>query len=149
MATCDTSFLCALYFPQSHSQKALEWYAKEGEKLFLTDLVILEYRQSVRLQSWLFHQDRRKGFSEAVGIKALQELDLHLSQKKLRMIQYQWPAVLREMERISDKYTVQKGGRLLDLLLVACALSLGEDHFLTFDQKQREIAESEGLTVPL
>ncbi len=148
MATCDTSYLCALYFPQSHSAQALEWYLKGAERLLLTDLVLMEYRQSIRLQSWLFHQDRRKGFSEKEGVKALQELELHLSQKKLRTIQYHWPTVVREMERISDKHTVQKGGRLFDILLIACALSLKEEEFLTFDQKQREIAESEGLVVP-
>ncbi len=148
MATCDTSFLCALYFAQIHSKQALEWYSNEGGNLLLTDLVLMEYRQSIRFQSWLFHQDRQKGISEIEGVKVLQELELHLSQKKFQIVHYQWSAVVREMERISDKYTTQKGGCLFDLLLVACTLSLGDKEFLTFDQKQREIAESEGLIVP-
>ena len=41
------------------------------------------------------------------------------------------------------------GHRLFDIVNVATALHLGASEFLTFDANQRQLAEAEGLRVPL
>lgn len=52
-------------------------------------------------------------------------------------------------ERLSDKYASSHGARAMDTLHLATAIHLGAENFLTFDAKQKQIAESEGLIVPV
>lgn len=58
-----------------------------------------------------------------------------------------WEAVYREAERLSERHTLTGGHRALDVLHVAAALILGCSDFLTFDQRQAELARHAGLTV--
>jgi hypothetical protein len=60
-----------------------------------------------------------------------------------------WPRTQNIFEQLSQRYTRTSGCRLFDLLLIAATLAMEEKVFLTFDLLQRQIAESEGLTVPL
>jgi predicted nucleic acid-binding protein len=57
--------------------------------------------------------------------------------------------VLDEAKRLSAIHTVKGGHRGFDILHVAAALKLGATEFLTFDENQKRLAESEGLRVPL
>src|SRR5271170_3620422 len=100
MAACDTSFLCALYLPQVNSPTAFEWYKKSTDRIVVTDLVLMEFRHSVRLQSWLHKQDKSKGFPEVQGQSALNALESHLSQQLLHQVDYSWSHVQRLTERI-------------------------------------------------
>ena len=54
-----------------------------------------------------------------------------------------------EARRLSATYTLREGNRAFDILHVAGALVLSTKHFLAFDAKQKQLAESEGLDVPL
>lgn len=64
------------------------------------------------------------------------------------MVPVDWSDVVSIAERLSGQYTWTKGYRGFDLLHVATALHLGVEEFLTFDVKQKQLAESEDLTVP-
>ncbi len=55
----------------------------------------------------------------------------------------------RIAEVLSAKHTATGGHRLNDILHVATALHLGAAGFLTFDASQKNLAEAEGMTVPL
>jgi predicted nucleic acid-binding protein len=57
---------------------------------------------------------------------------------------YRWWA---QAEELSRAHTVRLGVRTLDLLHVAAARVQGADEFLTFDQRQRGLAEAAGLLV--
>jgi predicted nucleic acid-binding protein len=46
---------------------------------------------------------------------------------------------------LSQTYSPTLGTRTLDVLHVACALELRMRHFLTFDHKQKQLAEAVGL----
>ena len=46
-------------------------------------------------------------------------------------------------------HTESRGHRLADILHVATAIHLGAEEFLTFDSKQKRLAEAEGMTVPV
>jgi predicted nucleic acid-binding protein len=52
-------------------------------------------------------------------------------------------------ERLSFKHTVKAGHPSFDVLHVATALHLGIKEFLTFDGNQKNLAEAEGLVVPV
>jgi predicted nucleic acid-binding protein len=51
-------------------------------------------------------------------------------------------AELREGNRAAEKYS-----RSLDLMHVAAAILLGAETFLSFDGRQKQVAEAEGLLV--
>jgi predicted nucleic acid-binding protein len=145
----DTSFLCSVYRTQIHSPKADLMLDRIGGVLPVSSLLVLEFRQSVRLQTRLFELDRKKGFPLAEGTRMLRDLQSDLVAGVLAMKVVDWADVHRIAEQLSDRHTREGGHRLADLLHVATALHLGAEAFLTFDDQQRKLAMAEGMDVPL
>ena len=58
-----------------------------------------------------------------------------------------WPHALEEARRIARLRTVTEGYRSLDILHVAAAVVSEAEEFLTFDERQRKLAQAEGLKV--
>jgi predicted nucleic acid-binding protein len=58
-------------------------------------------------------------------------------------------AVIDEAQRISAAHTLSGGHRSFDILHAAAAVRLEAERFLTFDRRQKELAEILGLTVPI
>lgn len=145
----DTSFLCSLYRRQIHSPVAIEFMASMKGALPVSSLLVLEFRQSVRLQTRLFSLDRKKGFPPAEGTRMLRDLQSDLVAGVLSMKAIDWADVHRIAEQLSDRHTREGGHRLADLLHVATALHLGAESFLTFDDQQRKLAAEEGMEVPV
>jgi predicted nucleic acid-binding protein len=143
----DTSFLCALYRQQDNSPKAAAHFKAMTGPLPVTSLLLYEFRQSLRLQVWLHAQDPRKGFPEADCDAALADLQTDLDSGALTIVPADWADVHRHAERISSTRTKAGGQRALDILHVATALHLGAQEFLTFDDRQRQLATAEGLKV--
>lgn len=143
----DTSFLCSVYREQSHSPKADAWMEQNSDPLPVSSLLILEFKQSVRLQNWLFAQDRTRGFSKREGDQMLRDLQQDIASGLLQMTAPDWAEVHRIADDLSNKYTVVDGNRLADLLHIATAKCLGSETFLSFDAKQRRLAEAEGMTL--
>ncbi len=145
----DTSFLCALYRTQTNSPNADQYMAGIGGELGVSSLLLLEFRQSVRLQIRLHLNDRTKGFTLAEGKRMLNDLQIDLNTGLLALTPVDWSAVHQRAETLSSAHTLAAGHRLVDILHVATALQLGVSEFLTFDANQRKLAEAEGLVVPL
>lgn len=117
--------------------------------LGVTSLLLLEFRQSVRLQMRLHLNDRSKGFTQSEGWQMLNDLQIDLNAGLLAMIPVDWSSVHQRAEALSSAHTLASGHRLADILHVATALHLGYGKFLTFDSNQRKLAEAEGLAVPV
>lgn len=145
----DTSFLCALYQAQFNSAKADQLMAGFSGALGVSSLLLLEFRQSVRLQIRLHLNDRAKGFTQIEGRQMLNDLQMDLNSGLLATIPIDWSAVHQRAEVLSSGHTLAAGHRLADILHVATALHLGVTEFLTFDANQKILAEAEGLVVPL
>lgn len=145
----DTSFLCSLYRKQSTSLRAVNFHQGLGEKLAVSSLLLLEFRQSIRFQMRLFANDRSKGFSKSEATAMLRALNSDLASEVLRMVAPDWADVHRIAEVLSGKYTETNGHRLVDILHVATALHFGAAQFLTFDAHQKRLAEAEGMQVPV
>jgi len=145
----DTSFLCALYRTQLNSPRADQFMAGLSGALGVTSLLLLEFRQSVRLQIRLHLNDRSKGFAQTEGRQMLNDLQIDLNAGLLTTIPVDWSAVHQRAEALSSTHTLAAGHRLADILHVATALQLGAAEFLTFDANQRKLAEAEGLVVPV
>jgi predicted nucleic acid-binding protein len=60
-----------------------------------------------------------------------------------------WGDVHRMAERLAFQHTAKRGHRSFDVLHIATALHIGASEFLTFDANQKELAEAEGLVVPV
>lgn len=145
----DTSFLSALYRAQVNSPKADRYMASLPGSLGVSSLLLLEFRQSVRLQIRLHLNDWTKGFTQAEGQQMLNDLQIDLNAGLLTTTPVDWSAVHQRAEALSSAHTPAGGHRLADILHVATALHLGVSEFLTFDGNQRKLAEAEGLIVPL
>lgn len=143
----DTSFLCALYRTQDNSKRADRIFAELREPLFVSSLLILEFRQSVRFQAGLYKRGRTQGFPQAEGAQMLTDLKTDLDSGTLKMMPVEWTTVHGMAERLSEKHTVPGGHRLVDILHVATALHLESREFLTFDANQKKLAQAEGLKV--
>jgi predicted nucleic acid-binding protein len=65
----------------------------------------------------------------------------------LRHIPLDWNDALREAERLGAAHLTQTGARSGDLLHVASAVVLGAREFLTFDERQANLARRAGLKV--
>lgn len=144
----DTSFLCALYRTQVNSARADQFMAGLSGALSVSSLLLLEFRQSVRLQIRLHLNDRSKGFPQTQGQQMLNDLQIDLNAGLLSTIPVDWSAVHQRAEALSSAHTIAAGHRLADILHVATALQLGVTEFLTFDANQKRLAEAEGLVVP-
>jgi predicted nucleic acid-binding protein len=145
----DTSFLCALYRAQVNSPRADQFMAGLSGTLGVSSLLLLEFRQSVRLQIRLRLTDRSKGFSPTEGQQMLNDLQIDLNAGLLTTLPVDWAAVHQRAEALSSAHTLAAGHRLADILHVATALNLGVTQFLTFDANQKQLAIAAGLVVPL
>lgn len=145
----DTSFLCAMYRQQANSRRAARHFAAMPEPLHVASPLLYEFRQSTRWQAYLHEQDAGKGFDRATATAALGKLQLNLASGALVLVPVEWPDIVSIAERLSGQHTWTEGYRSFDLLHVATALHLGATEFLTFDGKQKQLAEAEGLFVPL
>jgi predicted nucleic acid-binding protein len=145
----DTSFICSLYRKQRNSLQAVTYQKMLSEPLPISTLLLLEFRQSIRLQARLFVQDRSRGFPKAEGAAMLRAIQSDLADGILQMVAPDWADVHRIAEELSSKYTESGGHRLADILHVATAIHVGTEQFLTFDVNQRKLAEAEGMVVPL
>ena len=145
----DTSFHCALYRTQVNSPRADQFMAGLSGALGVSSLLLLEFRQSVRLQIRLHLNDRSKGFAQTEGQQMLNDLQIDLNAGLLSSIPVDWSAVHQRAEALSSAHTLAAGHRLANILHVATALHLGVAEFLTFDANQKKLAEAEGLVVPV
>jgi len=144
----DTSFLCALYRTQVNSTQADRYMDGMNGTLGVSSLLVLEFRQSVRLQIRMHLNDRSKGFSQMEGQQMLNDLQVDLNAGLLTITPVDWSAVHQRAQALSSAHTLAAGHRLVDILHVATALHLGISGFLTFDGNQKMLAEAEGLIVP-
>ena len=144
----DTSFLCSFYRTQEHSPKVDAYLEAHAGPLHVSSLLLLEFRQSIRLQIRLHAQDRTKGFFRHEGHAMLRDLQCDLHRKVLAVVPVDWLEVHQLAEMLSAKFTEAQDHRLADILHIATALSLGVEEFLTFDAQQKVLAVAEGMKVP-
>jgi predicted nucleic acid-binding protein len=115
----------------------------------VSSLLVLEFRQSVRLQIHMHLKDRSKGFPQTEGQQMLNDFQIDLNAGLLAATPVDWSAVHQRAEALSSAHTLAAGHRLADILHVATALQLGAAKFLTFDANLKKLAEAEGLVVPV
>jgi len=113
----------------------------------VSSFLLLEFRQSTRLQVKLRSSDKKKGFDLLEAAQMLRDLDSDLRNDVLKPVPVDWAVIHQLAEDLSARFTASGGHRLADILHVATALHLGKADFLTFDTNQQRLAEAVGLIV--
>lgn len=144
----ETSFLCSLYRGDLFSEKADAWTVDWNRPLPVSSLVRFEFRQSLRLQTRLYVSNPKIGLSPEAAHSLLRQEEEDFRSGVLDVLPVDWPSVHERADQLSDKYTWDDAHRFADILHVATALCCGRDTFLTFDNRQAQMAKSEGLEVP-
>lgn len=145
----DTSFLCAMFRYQANSVKAASHFARMPEPLHVASPLLFEFRQSTRWQAFLHAKDPSKGFARPTAQASLAKFHANLASGAIQVVPVDWADVAAIAERLSAQYTWTEGYRGFDVLHVATALHLGAAEFLSFDARKKDLAEAEGLVVPL
>ncbi len=145
----DTSFLCSLYREQVHSERADAYRESMREPLHFTRLLEFEFLQAIELQVWLHATDRKKGYARREADQMLEDWEADIASGLNKLVPSDSDAVLRLAGSYSKNRTYLGGHRSLDILHVATAIHLGAKEFLTFDDRQRTLAQHAGLKIPL
>jgi len=142
MDYADTGFLCSLYAPDAHSERAIGWMERRADPVCFSWLNQVEFRNALRLRVF------RKEITAAQRDASINLLLADLTAGLLRSVDPQQENVCLETERLSALHTGRLGTRSLDILHVAMAIVLGSRRFLSFDQRQLKLAKAAGLETP-
>ncbi len=144
MVTCvDTSFLFSLYANDVHSRRAITWLKGKSTALTVTPLNEFELANALRFAEY------RSAIPPGSAAILWSQFEADRSAGRLVTTAPNLAAVIDEAQRISAAHTLSGGHRSFDILHAAAAVRLEAERFLTFDRRQKELAEILGLTVPI
>ena len=141
-AYADTGFLCSLYAPDAHTERAAKRMKRQRLPLAWTWLHQLELRNALRLRVF------RREILATQRDASLNMLLADLAGGVLVPASPPLPEMLVEAERLSALHSEALGTRTLDIVHVAAALVLGLTELLTFDGRQAALARAVGVDVP-
>ena len=137
-----TGFICSLYAPDAHTERACKRMDQQGTPIAFSWLNQVEFRNALRLRVF------RKEISASQRDHSLNLLLADLSAGIFEHMEVASSHVLIETERLSARHSEKLGTRSLDILHVAIAVVLGCERFLSFDTRQIKLAQAAGLQVP-
>lgn len=137
----DTSFLVSLYGADEHSPAARACVEEMGAPLPYCDLQRFETENAVRLLCF------RRIYTAQQSRSMLAAMQQDQAAGFLPVVTLDWSDVLGRARAASEQHTVAGGHRVMDILHVAAASSLGARMFLSFDVRQQALARLQGLEV--
>ena len=135
----DSSALIKLYVSEAESVRVSDYVRALPQALPVSQLHDVEMRNGLRLKVF------RREAATATVKKALKLMDDDRASGVVARPPLNWVDVYRQAEGLSETHTPAVGCRSLDLLHVASALVLAVSDFLTFDDRQANLAEKAGL----
>ncbi len=147
----DSSFLLRLITGEPGTEQAVAAYRRLGcPRLFYLSLHALEVENAIRQRA--FHERRVRPAAERAGIKrgrdvALSRLEKYVRRGAFLEVMLDMDVTMERARQLSVDHTDRIGVRAIDLLHVASALLLQSEIFLTFDQRQCELAKAVGMEV--
>lgn len=140
MIYLDTSALIKLYVREDGSEDVQAWVASQDDPLPVWELQEMELMNALYL----------KVFWKEIALHEA-EAQIELFRERQRQEFYVFP----DFERLSwvDTFrricreTAEIGSRTLDIQHVACALLLEPNSFISYDERQRNLATKVGLNV--
>jgi predicted nucleic acid-binding protein len=136
----DTSALLKLYIREKGSEFVQTQVMSQDLPLPIWELQLAEFINALRLKTFWGEIDN----DQADGLLALFD-------ERMERGQYYVPEIDRDRLmttfRALSRETERIGCRTMDVYHVACAVQLGPQHFISFDERQRTLATSAGLNV--
>ncbi|MCH7224953.1 type II toxin-antitoxin system VapC family toxin [Haloferula sp. A504] len=141
MIYLDTSAFLKLYLRESGSQEVQDFVAAQDDPLPVWDILEGELTNALRL----------KAFWKEITEEQAEDQIVRYRQRKQQGF-YHVPEIdrraLMDAFQILSRETPRLGCRTLDILHVACANLLKPEAFITFNDRQRSLADHVGLQVP-
>lgn len=141
MLYLDTSALLKLCIREAGSESVHSLVVSQDLPLAIWEIQEAELINALRLKA--FWKEVTPGQADG---------QIALFQKRWKRGFYHFPAIdrtaLMETYRRLSAETPRLGCRTMDILHVACAVEIGASAFLTFDERQAELARFAGLVVP-
>jgi predicted nucleic acid-binding protein len=135
----DPSALLKLYIHEPESAAMSGWRGRTKGALPMTPHGRIEIVNGIGLAAF------RKVISAEALRDAIASFDEDFAEGRYRDADVLWRATLRRADDLSRAHTPALGCRTLDVLHVATAIELGLRYFVTFDGRQRELADAAGL----
>ncbi|MEA3359888.1 MAG: type II toxin-antitoxin system VapC family toxin [Thermodesulfobacteriota bacterium] len=141
MLYIDTSVMVKLYVKEIHSFDVSRWIKKNNEAIPLTGIHELEFVNAINLKRY------RSEISEG----DIRLIMTRFTEHELRGVYYRpqidWADIFNNAVGLSKTHTAKTASRSLDILHVASALSIRAEQFMTFDNRQSELASIAGLRI--
>jgi predicted nucleic acid-binding protein len=137
----DSSFLFSLVAKDRHTPKASHYMVRARVPLFFTALHRIEVRNALR------NAAGRKEITEQECRAAFRLIEARLGEQVFVHAAVEWTNTFRRADELSEEHAPQGGQRTIDLLHVATAMDFGAKIFLSFDDRQRQLAKAAGLDI--
>ncbi len=141
MLYVDTSVIVKLYIKEEHSEDASNWLRKNNTAIPITSFHDLEFNNAIYMK-----QFRDEISTDEAGL-IIAKFDEHERKGVYYRPQLNWTDTFKYAVDLSKNHTGITGSRSLDILHVASALSIKADRFLSFDDRQSELASLVGLKI--
>ena len=141
MTYVDTALFVKALVLETDSEAAIRILDEIGEPFAYSHLHELEIPNAIRLKRF------RGEITKAQETAAIRIFLSDVDAGRFERISYDLAAVFIRAENLSGKYSGEVGSRSLDLWHVAAALESGCTAFVSYDARQRKVAERCGLKV--
>jgi predicted nucleic acid-binding protein len=137
----DTAILVKAFVLETDSPEAIRLLEEIGEPLAYSHLHELEIPNAIRLKRF------RGEISKTQETAAIRAFQADVDAGRFQRITYDLGAVFMRAEQLSAKHSGALGSRSLDLWHVAAAIEAGCSVFVSYDNRQRQVASLCNLKV--
>lgn len=141
MTFVDASFLVSFFAHDEHSRDAVRWWCKSNVILTASRLVLFEAENSMRT----LHLEGK--CTRAASQWAVEKMKRAVAEGLIEVREPRVKRLYPAAVRLSIHHSDTKRFGAMDILHVAAALDLGAKQFVSFDARQGELADAEGLRV--
>jgi predicted nucleic acid-binding protein len=141
MNYADTGFLVSLYLAETTTDLAIAEIGRATESLALTPLLRLELRNALNFAV------ARQRLTLTQRDKIWQRIESQQQQGFFVDLVPSTSEMFAKAMELSHRHTQSFATRSLDLLHVATALIISARCFYSFDERQRQTASAEGLSI--
>lgn len=141
----DASFLVAFFASDQHSKQAIRWWDEHGNPVMRTSrLAYFEAENSIRVLRVA------KKITHEEQFQSIETMKRFILEGMLELWETPVKRLFPSARRLSQFHTTDRSFGAMDILHVASALEMKASCLLSFDDRQKELAESEGIkTAPV
>ena len=135
----DPSALLKLYLHEPESRAMSTWRTRARAPVMVTHHGRVELTNAIALAVY------RKLIDERIFQAAMAAVEDDFETGRCLQADIPWRATFSRAAELSRRFSPTLGTRTLDILHVASAIELGFRHFLSFDERQLNLARAAGM----